>query len=374
MSGGLAWPPKKEDLEQLYVGRKLSAAKIAYAYGLKGTNPKSDETLVLYYLRKYRIQRRDRAKHIRKVTEEMVEDWIRRYNGGESLRQIAGSRLDPVTVFYHLKRRGVQLRDKVEAQIKAVTKHEKHRFDGTTLDQAYLLGLAKGDFYVTTHGRSIRVKTGTTHPAMTRLFRDVFSRYGPVYEYPRPSRLTPYEWSLDCDLDASFRFLLEFDERIAKLIKDRKRFFAFLAGLFDAEGSVYLHKKKRWGAFEFSLANTNRGLLRSISARLSEEGYSPTLRRNRQSPRRGVKNGSGFIWRLTLWRYGDVSKLLKALPLRHPEKAAKVEIALRLGYRPTDLEREQVIGDWEVLKKQIRRDRDDYVEMARKSLNISREG
>jgi hypothetical protein len=53
-SGGevRAWPPKKEDLEDLYLGRRLSAMKIAKVYGLEYDSPKTAESTVLYHLRR----------------------------------------------------------------------------------------------------------------------------------------------------------------------------------------------------------------------------------------------------------------------------------------------------------------------------------
>ena len=63
-------------------------------------------------------------EHIRKVTDAMV-DVDGQVSNGESLKQIAGDAVDPVTVFNHLHKRGLQLRDKVEAQIKAVTIHKE---------------------------------------------------------------------------------------------------------------------------------------------------------------------------------------------------------------------------------------------------------
>src|SRR5207244_10468195 len=125
-----AWPPKKEELEQLYLTQRLSAMKISRLYGLKYPNPKSGETMVLWYLKKYSIQRRDRAEHIRKVTEEMVDEWVKRYVQGESLKQVAGGEVSTVTVFLHLRKRGVQLRDKIEALIETNTKHRKTPFSG----------------------------------------------------------------------------------------------------------------------------------------------------------------------------------------------------------------------------------------------------
>ena len=184
-SANLKWPPTKEDLERMYVCEHLSAMKISNLYGLKYENPKCGETLILNHLKKTGISRRDRAAHIRKVTEEMVSGWVKRYEAGESLKQIAAGELSPVTVFLHLRKRGVKLRDKVEAQIKAVTKHPKTQFSGDPLEKAYLIGFTWGDCDVVMHGRAVRVRTSTTHPLMANLFASLFSRYGFVHEHPR---------------------------------------------------------------------------------------------------------------------------------------------------------------------------------------------
>jgi hypothetical protein len=165
----LDWPPLAEDLKRLYLEQKLSASKIAKAYGLTYASDKTAESTILYHLKKNGISRRDAAAHIRKVTDSMVDERILRYQNGESLKQIAGTSFNPVTVFNHLHQRGLQLRDKVEAQIKAVTKFQKTPFDGNEEDKAYLLGLARGDLNVARHGRTIRVKTSSTHPAMIDL-------------------------------------------------------------------------------------------------------------------------------------------------------------------------------------------------------------
>ncbi|MDA4131625.1 MAG: hypothetical protein OK454_00670 [Thaumarchaeota archaeon] len=188
----LPWPPLKDDLLRLYIEQKLSAAKIAQVYGLKYANPKTAESTILHHLKKNGIARRDAAAHIRKVTDSMVDEWVERYQSGESLKQIAGNSVDPVTVFNHMHKRGIRLRDKVEAQIKAVTKHERRPFDGDDELRAYLIGFVKGDFYVSRHGRAIRVKTATTHPRMTELVRTIFSEHGAIYEYPRVNHLVGY--------------------------------------------------------------------------------------------------------------------------------------------------------------------------------------
>ena len=89
------WPPEKEELENLYLTQRLSAMKVSRLYGLKYPNPKSGESMVLWYLKKFGIKRRDKAEHIRKVTEEMVEQWISRYRKGESLKTDRWRRVQP---------------------------------------------------------------------------------------------------------------------------------------------------------------------------------------------------------------------------------------------------------------------------------------
>ena len=176
MAGNLAWPPKKEDLERLYLFRHLSAAKIAGEYGLKYKTPKVAESVVLYQLKKNGIPRRDSAEHIRKVTNEMVDEWARRYNEGQSLKEIAGATVDPVTVWLHLRKRGVQLRNRIDAQIVAVSKYQRTPFSGDKLERAYLMGLRYGDLHAVRHGRAIRVRVSTTHPAPWPSFSNPHSR------------------------------------------------------------------------------------------------------------------------------------------------------------------------------------------------------
>ncbi|HVC26764.1 MAG TPA: hypothetical protein VND40_01245 [Nitrososphaerales archaeon] len=86
---GVTWPPSKEDLKRLYVDEKLSAAKIAKVYGLKTRNPRSAAFLVTYHLKKHGIERRDRIEELRKETEAVVVVWTVKYpkkKGGEQTR------------------------------------------------------------------------------------------------------------------------------------------------------------------------------------------------------------------------------------------------------------------------------------------------
>ena len=356
----------------MYLAEKLSAARIARAYGLEYKSPKVAESTILYHLKRNGIRRRDPAEHIRKVAREVEDGWVERYKTGESLKEIAGTTVSPVTVWNHLKKRGLVLRDKVEAQIQAVTKYERKPFDGDSVEKAYLMGLRYGDLDAVRHGRAIRVRVSTTHPAMADLFESLFSPYGYVHRYPREAKLTGYEWTLECDLDSSFEFLLEKAAAAELERMGDQEFFCFLAGLFDAEGCIYYHKKNTSGSFEWDMANSNHDVLDIVRTRLSQLGLHPRLRLEKTNPRRNMHCLDIITlspkWRLDLWRFEEVRSILERVTLRHPEKVAKARIALRMRFRPGSHARETVLEEWERLGSGIRKEVAEFIAKANEEL------
>lgn len=340
--------------------------KISRIYGLKYPNPKSGESMVLWYLRKFGIQRRDPAEHIRKVTEETVDGWELRYQKGESLKEIAGDIVSPVTVWNRLRQRGVKLRDKVEAQIAAVSKYEKHPFGGKESDKAYLCGFAMGDLNIVQHGRAVRARTTTTHPAMAQLFEQLFAPHGKIHIYPRRAKWSAYEWSLEVDLDSSFMFLFGLNyEGIRRFADQRNLFLSFVAGFFDAEGSIYFHRKSKRLAPECSITNTNHKLLKLIQECLSLNGIHSKLDRRRSRGRVNEIGASVDVLDLRIWRFDDVMLFLKQLPLRHPEKNAKSKLISGIQL-PLPSSMNDPIGEaWEQLLNHIRLDSDAFVDEAR---------
>jgi hypothetical protein len=362
---GLAWQPKREDLERLYLVEKLSAAKIAKFYGLRCKNPKVAESTVLYHLKSNGIKRRDRADHIRKVTEELVDEWVRRYDEGESLKKIAGGVVSPVTVWYNLRSRGIVLRDKIEAQIKAVTKYERRPFQGDSIDRAYLMGLRYGDLHVVEHGRAIRVRVSTTHPAMANLFESLFSPYGVVHRYPRRAKLVGFEWTLECDLDKSFEFLLQKATPKQLMALSREESISFLAGLFDAEGSIVLHNKRGRHNPEATISNTKEIILQYSTKILLSMGFHCKTTWRDQAENRGGITGYSRKGQLVLWRFLDVQKMLGMLPIRHPERLAKAAIVGKMQYRGPLANNLQSAKQWGDLICSIKSNRVEFVDQAR---------
>ncbi len=349
----------------------MSAAKIAKLYGLKYASAKTAESTILYHLKRNGIRRRDSAAHVRKVTEEMVDGWVERYSQGESLKRIAGGIVDPVTVFVHLKKRGTKLRDKVEAQIQAVTKHQKKPFSGSESDGSYLIGFAFGDLDVVRHGRAIRARTSTTHPEMAKLFDDLFGRYGFVHRYPREAEWTGYEWSLEVDLENSFEFLLRAKQTKENLFADEQSFLSFLAGFFDAEGSIYLHKKRFGEGFEAQITNTDEELLKLISRGLESLGYHPRLYHRAQHARHLGQVQGKELWVLKLHRIFEVCRLLETLPLRHGEKREKARLVVS-SVCPHLAEQTVKMEDWDAVLEKFKNGRDRFVQEAEAALKAKR--
>jgi hypothetical protein len=356
----------RRELQRLYVQQGFSAAKIAKLYGLKYKSPKVAESTVLYQLKRDGIKRRDPAEHIRKVAPATVDEWVRRYRVGESLKQIARSDVDPVTVWNHLRKRGVVLRDKVEAQIQRVRKYERKPFSGDRAERAYLLGLRYGDLDVVRHGRAIRVRVSTTHPAMADLFELMFSPYGHVSRYPREAKLVGFEWTLECDLDESFSFLVSKPSIHELDTMSREEILAFLAGLFDAEGSILMHKKLKRHNPEIAFSNSDNELIEFVFVRLRFLGFASRMSWRSQAYHRAGISGRSRIGRVVISRAEDVQRFLHLFEVRHQEKVRKAGIASE--FLAVDGDKSQLISRWNEFRLEIRVGRERFLEDAASAL------
>jgi hypothetical protein len=106
-------------------------------------------------------------------------------------------------------------------------------------------------------------------------------------------------------------------------------------------------------------------LLDSIADRLGQVGFHPRMRKSQQKRDRGIKNGALWIWKMSLWRHGEVALILRRLELRHHEKQSKKALALRLKYRSPDSERDSLLAEWNRLRASIKKARIACIELAR---------
>lgn len=214
----------------------------------------------------------------------------------------------------------------------SLKKNPRKPFTGDKIEKAYLLGLRAGDISSHREHRSVGVSTGTTHPAMMRLFFKVFGRYSPCIKCPVKTR--GYEWALRSTLHETFNFLIKKPQIIPK---NEKPFYAFLAGFSDCEGSwIVSHSHDKYIQTLFVVRNTDYKLLKQIERGLEEIGYHPELVIETK------KDSRGGIWqlratkdcfKLTIYRRDEVALLAKKLlPYsQHKEKIIKMKLLTQIA-------------------------------------------
>jgi hypothetical protein len=289
---------------------------------------------------------------------------------GEALREIYwGRRLSlhkigilfdksASSVLQEMRKQGVRTRTLSEA----MTVYEKLPFSNDPNEKAYLQGLRAGDLHTARHGLSIRATVSTTHPAMLELVKDLFGKYGRVVASPKFLRKTnQFEWEVYGYLHASFEFLVK------PLELADESFLSFFAGFFDAEGTISIFKQHRstTTGLRVEVSSCNRDLLLLIAEKLRRIGYGAYLS-EKPVRRKGEKVGYGpyneDFWRLSLTRSDEALRLLRSLPLRHREKVAKKELALRCRKMPWV----DVASQVRALRASIEAEVDDCVEAAKR--------
>lgn len=205
-----------------------------------------------------------------------------------------------------------------------LTKHIKSEFLGNIDEEAYLLGFVNGDLYVNPkNSHTLRLSSGTTHRDFFKLIKICFDLYGPIYCYPTKQN-DEYKWNISIELDLkSFSFLL--DTKKSNLQWPKYSFIYFLAGSIDSDGSIIIRKVRDNFQYIVRIFNQNVELLKRIKEELIDSGYHPIIYVN---ARKGkikkskhsimISNKDDYI--LELCRKDEVIKLIKKLPIKHPEK------------------------------------------------------
>lgn len=267
---------------------------------------------------------------------------------------------------------GIHPRGFEEARLKGihekVRKYERRPFDGTDEDKAYMLGLRHGDLSVSRpFGDAIRVSTSTTHPTMAAVFKSLFEPYGHVYQHPRFKQDTKtYEWNLSTILDGSFEFLLE--DRVTSwnwIQRNLNTILAYLAGAWDAEGHVGILKNANCTAITLTIFNTNTDFLGFVRTILIQIGYHPVglyldKRKGTVTSKYKIERKKDY-WKLVVAIFDEAQSLLRSMPIQHPEKIARKELALTLQRGD---KWEDVRGRVKALRRSEIQGRDDFVKLA----------
>ena len=283
------------------------------------------------------------------TTKEQLWDWY--WNQGLSTPAIARlSGRSHSTIGYWMAKHRIPVRP--------LQKYPRAPFGGKICEKAYLIGLRLGDLHARREGQTIVVDTTSTHPAMLELFRACFERYGKVREFPCYNKQTrKYYWVTRTSLDLSFLFLVKKHITFPLWITNRRKvFMSFLAGFFDAEGSmsvVFRARKRRRNVAEpsLSISNTNKTLLQTIASKLKD--YHPSLTVGQKGGT--VTSVGGTIrrhdqWKLAFYRRASIRYLIENLPIRHSEKIRKSRLVTEV-LRRCDWDKQKLM--FRELKKEI---------------------
>ncbi len=264
---------------------------------------------------------------------------------------------------------GVRARPFEEARLKGIRekrrKYARTPFDGTDEEKAYLLGLRHGDLSVSKPWKCVvKDSTSTTHPAMAQLFHSLFGRYGHVYQDPRFKEDTKtYGWNLYAYLDNSFAFLFSPLSESAHWILSRSSIaLAYLAGLFDAEGSVGIYPAKRFTSLNVVYYNTDHDLMWFVFGAIQKLGYGPLepyldKKKGFRSPGYHIEMKKDY-WRVLLARFEECRAFLEVLPIRHPEKVAKKTLVRGIVIAQPWKEVEPRVAE---IRRAIKSSRDSFV-------------
>ena len=339
----------KEMLDELYVRQSLSLSEIGRMHGLGGTT-------VLYWLKKYGIQRRPACQKRIDVSKDVLLDlyWRKRWSPRRIAKQLGFA--NERTVRKKMATYGIPRRTQSEARIVKFRKS----FDGTQEERAYLLGLRAGDFHARKiRSNTIRMQTSTTHPAQVQLLHDALCAYGELRKYRYKPRGRRMEWFIYVDLDNSFEFLLQKPERIPTwALADEKCFAAFLSAYIDCEGNWHVSRTHERIRCTFRLRSSDKWLLEEIHEELSRTDYSPILHLERN---KGSLSGYGRytndFFGIILNRQQDVLRLIRLVSpqCKHDEKRLQMEFILEnIGQRY-----DESIEGWKRIRKKIREERLD---------------
>ena len=288
----------RQTLKRLYYRDKLSTEQIGKLY-------KCSHATILYKMKVFGLKRRSKLglrKPIFIPKEKLKKFYLNRKSSvAQIARKIKSSRW-PIQKL--MKKYGITPRSLSEAQMK----YPKRDFSGDLIEKAYLIGFRLGDLWVRIAKLQIEVNCSTSRLEQVKLIKVLFNKYTKVKirqnRFIKGQLITDAKWLLN----KSFKFLLPKQDKIPFwILKNKKFFFAFLAGYIDAEGHIFtiLQKKSKTPIAGLQIASYDKRILYQFWSRLNTFGIK--CPRPYLSKQKGFLSKNGIISRGDLWRF-DVNR------------------------------------------------------------------
>ncbi len=331
-----------EVLQQLYWKEGLSLSEISRRFGVSRPS-------LTYWMKKFCIELRPKIKFILSK-EELEELYLKK-----KLSTIKIAKLADVSSRETPRRWLKKFKIPVRSQIETATRYQKHPFSGDLSERAYLVGLRMGDVSASKERRQIGVSTTTTHPAQIQMMKNSFYRYSHVHLHQFMGHYGYKEIHVHSSLDKSFEFLLEKPHMIPEwVIGDDKLFLSFLGGFMDSEGCWYIGKTKYDSLIlMFQLSSTSKGWLEQIKSKLHEldiESFISTDKKISKS-----HYGSKPVYDLQVRHKSQVAVLAEKLLSisKHYEKIKKMKLIITSRSSKWSEIRDRVLELKETIKKEV---------------------
>lgn len=315
--------PKKE-LKKLYLERKISSIEIAKIYYCSpGT--------IRRLLRKYGIKIRTKSEakklfyNINISKKELRTLYLKRKLSCPKIAKIFNC--SSFLIRNKLKEHGIPSRSVKEALcLSNQPRYLRKDFSGDLEEKAHLIGFGKGDLHINqTSSRTIHVSMHSSKLSQIKLFEGLFSKYGHIWR-GNPDKIKAV--SVRCFLNNTFEFLVDKKDIIDPwILKNKKYFFAFLAGYTDAEGSFCICRDNG----VFNIRSQDKKIIYQIREKLIE--LEILLRPAQVVRRKGTKDIRGTIsnkdiWGIFVYRKNALLKLIDLLNpyLKHADKRRWMKI------------------------------------------------
>lgn len=307
----------KNDLMDLYLKQKLTTYEIAEEYGCCPATIRKK-------LVKFNIKRRKNHELYSKIPSKklLVNLYLKKSLSTWEIEKRYGYCRS--TVHRKLRKYGIKLR----TLAKANTKYKKRDFSGNLLEKAYLIGLRLGDLRarkIWNNSKIIHVDCGSTKQEQIELIESLFKKYGRIW-ISRPNK--EGKTQIECYLNLSFDFLLNKDIPF-NLVKNRRHFYAFLAGFSDAECNIGINNNKA----VYQIGNYNKNILLFIKNKLNNLNINSVGLY--KDIRKGKLNSWGYrynqdYWHLSITKKSELLKILKNLKpyIKHKQKIRDLNSAV----------------------------------------------
>ncbi|MDP4012160.1 MAG: LAGLIDADG family homing endonuclease [Candidatus Nanoarchaeia archaeon] len=280
----------------------------------------------------------------------MQKEIIALYKNGRPIREISRKlSLDRRNIKNILEENKVKIRNSRTALIQMGHIKEKRKFKLNKQNKAYLFGLVSGDLTpVKKSNYTLKLITHTTHIFFADLLYRIFAKYGPTNYIINKRGEFRFQSHLDLE---SFAFLLKTKkEEIPNWIK-KENFLSYLAGFVDSDGSIIIRKTGEYFQYVIRFFGENLKILKEIKTRLQSLGYRPSMHKNHSkgdsSNYKGIKiKYNKDYYCLEIYRKAETLRLMKEIPIKHPEKIAKIKLISSIKKRN--------ILNWKEIKVEVK--------------------